>query len=335
MVTASNLAEFREHALAVLGGINRNLVTDEDFADADSTVKWCKTVEDKLESAKAGVLTQMADVDTVCRTIDDIAAETRRVRLELDRLVKAEKDRRKSEIVAAGVDAVRAHYASINATLGEHAILAPQTLTLDIGGAIKNLRTLSSIKDAVDSAVANAQIAASQRADGVRASVTAYTDAAKDHYFLFPDAVALCGQKSADDLRNLVATRIAEHKSREEARAAAEHTVQQNTTRAVEAEQQSSAVGGGMDDSTGALRAAGEPGMVIAKPPTSSARVKLGELNARIAPLSITADGLAQLGFRSVGNERAAKLYAESDWPAICNALSALIARAANAKVAA
>jgi len=64
-------------------------------------------------------------------------------------------------------------------------------------------------------------------------------------------------------------------------------------------------------------------------------RIKLGEINARIAPLSITADGLAQLGIQSVGNERSAKLYDNNDWPAICDAIIALVSRAAVQKEAA
>lgn len=53
----------------------------------------------------------------------------------------------------------------------------------------------------------------------------------------------------------------------------------------------------------------------------TGARIKLGEINSRIAPLSITADGLAELGFPHVATDKAAKLYRESDWPAICEAL--------------
>jgi len=45
--------------------------------------------------------------------------------------------------------------------------------------------------------------------------------------------------------------------------------------------------------------------------------VKLGEINAAIAPLSISADGLAQLGFKPTGNDRAAKLYRADDFPRI------------------
>src|SRR3546814_11483667 len=59
------------------------------------------------------------------------------------------------------------------------------------------------------------------------------------------------------------------------------------------------------------------------------ARIKLGDINARIAPLSINAQGLAELGFQPAGMEGAAKLYAESDFAGICNVLSARLQRAA------
>ena len=39
-VTASNLAEFKQTALAAIRSVNRDLKTDQDFADADKAVKW-------------------------------------------------------------------------------------------------------------------------------------------------------------------------------------------------------------------------------------------------------------------------------------------------------
>lgn len=221
MVTASNMAEFREHAMAVLGQINRDLQTDEDFVNAESTVKWCSGVEERLSAAKANVLAQMADVDAVCRTIDDVTAETRRIRLELDKLVKAEKENRKAQIVSDGVQAVRDHYSEMAASLGAHAIGVPASMTSDIGAAIKGLKTLASMREKVDAAVANAKIAASQKADSIRANI-AVLDASAEHAHLFPDRVSLCATKQPDDLRNLIAARIAEHKAREEAKLEAE-----------------------------------------------------------------------------------------------------------------
>jgi len=53
----------------------------------------------------------------------------------------------------------------------------------------------------------------------------------------------------------------------------------------------------------------------------TSARIKLGDLNARIAPLSITDDGLALLGFPVVETQQNAKLYRLADVPNILAAM--------------
>ena len=219
MVTSSNLAEYKAHALAVLGNINRDLQTDDDFADAEATVKWCKGVEDRLEATKSSVLGQMADVDAVCRTLDDVAAETRRIRLDLDKLVKAEKDNRKAEIVRDGVVAVQKHYAEINTTMGEHAISLPPSLNFEIANTIKGLKTLSSIREKISTAVASAKIDASERAERVRKNVATLASLREDlRASLFPDRVQLCATKDPEDLRNLFKARIAEHDRREEER---------------------------------------------------------------------------------------------------------------------
>ena len=325
MVTASNLAEFREHALAVLGGINRTLVTDEDFANAESTVKWCAGVEDRLAAAKSNVLGQMADVDAVCRTIDDVAAETRRIRLELDRLVKAEKESRRAALVSAGLDAVRAHYAEINATLGEHAIAAPATLWNDIGSAIKGLKTLASMRDRIDAAVAAAKIDASQRAQRVFECLGVLS-AFGQHAHLFPDRVWLCANKLPDDLANLIAARIADHQRREEQRIReAEERGRQIAESAAQREAEASARP--LTDIHGIVAGA-QPSAAKSKPVASGSRIKLGDINAAIAPLSITADGLAQLGFPHVATDKAAKLYDEANFEPILSALAKVIARA-------
>ncbi len=346
-VLASNLDAFKAGAEAFIARLPKpdELQTDQDFADADAAVKACAEAESRIKAAKDAAQAQMADVDAAFRLADAITESIRTARLALDKAVKSEKEVRKAQIVDRGRLAVVDHYAIINATLGKHAIHPPQSLQLNIGAAIKGLRTIASITDAVDTAVASAKIEASQRAECVRACMAVLDAApAADHPALFPDRVALCAEKTADDLRNLVAARIAEHEKREAARLeqererirkeeaeklAREQAGTQNTTRAVEAEQQSPAAGRGMGDSTRELRAAGEPGIGIAKPTSPVARIKLGDINARIAPLSITADGLAQLGFRAVGTSGAAKLYSESDWPAICAALAKVIESAA------
>lgn len=326
LVTASNLAEFRAHASEVLGKINRVLVTDEDFATAESTVKWCSAVEDRLAATKANVIAQISDVEAVCRTIEDVSAETRRIRLELDRLVRAEKESRKAELVRAGVDAVWAHYREINATLGEHALQVPQSMQREIGESIKGLKTLASMRDKIDAAVANAKISASQQAEKVRANVAILAEI--DHPMLFADRVALCATKAPDDLRRLAQARVAEHKEREERR---------ERLRAEEAArvELDGRIARQYDKDMEIALAQDEVAAAVVQnhfPDASKmagARIRLGEINALIAPLSISAEGLAQLGFNPVATDKAAKLYDAAKFEAIKASLSGVISRAA------
>lgn len=357
MVKASNLAEFKEHALAVLGDINRTLVTDEDFANAAETVKWCEGVEEKLALTKDQVLGQTADIAAVFATMDEVSAETRRIRLELDKLVKSEKERRRSEIVAEAVKGVHAHYDAINASLGEHAIRPAPGLTQIVGEAIKGKKTLTTIREAAEGRAATLKIEASQFADRVRANIAVLAEH-PDHAHLFADRVTLCANKATEDLRNLVAARIAEaaqqeaarvERIREEERRKLEHERAAEEAAAAERERLAAAptaadpepepVKSSAPASTVAplrsveadLRAMEDPLPFETASATGPRRtVKLGDINARIAPLSITAEGLERIGFKPVGTERAAKLYAESDLIAIYRGMYAVIQNAVN-----
>ncbi|PPU32118.1 YqaJ viral recombinase family protein [Xanthomonas sp. CFBP 7912] len=364
MVTASNLAEFKASAMAVLSGINRELQTDDDFANAEQTVKWCKGVEERLEATKQQILGQTADIDAVFRTMDDVAAEARRVRLELDKLVKVEKDNRRTQIVANGVQAVRDHYASINAGLDAHALAVPASLAADIGAVIKGKKSISSMQDAVGTAAANAKIAASQQAERVRANVRVLEMEMGTFAGLFHDRVQLCATKSPEDLRNLITARITEQKrvdeqrmeaqrekirQEEAAKLAREQQEREEAQRRADAQAEAARVAAAAPAPTpeaapapaavsapvAAAPAALSPALAqaaksLATPaPAQVVRIKLGDINAKIAPLTITADGLTQLGFLPVTIERASKLYDAAQLPAMFAAMQQVFARAA------
>lgn len=218
MVTASNLADYKAHALAVFAGINRELKTDQQFADADKVVKWCSDVEARLAAAKQHALSQTESIDALFRTIDDISAEARRVRLELDKLVKARKDAVRLEIVQAGAQALFDHITALNTRLGKPYM---PLVTADFAGAIKGKRTIDSLNDAVDTLLANTKIEASATADRIQANLATLRELAADHAFLFSDAAQIV-LKQPDDLTMLVKLRIAEHQQKEAARIEAE-----------------------------------------------------------------------------------------------------------------
>lgn len=232
MVTASNLAEYREHALAVLGDINRDLKTDQDFATAESTVKWCGDIESRLKAAKQHTLGQTASIDEVFRVMDDIGAEVRRVRLELDGLVKARKDQIRIEMVQAGQKALADHIAALNASLGKPYM--PQ-VAADFAGAIKGKRTIDSLRNAIDTTLANAKIEADAIGRRISTNLNTLRDLAADHKALFPDTAQIV-LKQPEDLTSLVKTRIAEHQAEIALQVQAEREAQERREAAARAE---------------------------------------------------------------------------------------------------
>jgi predicted phage-related endonuclease len=239
MVTASNLAEFKEHALTVFGNINRELTTDQEFADAEKTIKWCSEVESRLVAAKEHALSQTQSIDMMFKMVDDIVAESKAVRLALDKLVTRRKVEVKESILAEGKGAYREHIDGLIVETGGAWIALPAP---DFVGAAKGKRTLSSMKDAVDTVLANAKIEADASAKRIRAALACIKDGGAGFEFLFADRMTLIS-KPIDDLQLVVKTRIAEHQAAEAARQEAERTRIQEEERVkaeakVQAEQQ-------------------------------------------------------------------------------------------------
>jgi hypothetical protein len=170
-VTASNLAEFKQTALAAIRSVNRDLKTDADFADAEKAVKWCSDVESRLKAAKEHALSQTASIDALFKTIDDIGAEAKRVRLDLDKLVTRRKDECKASAVSDARAALQAHVDLLNAELAPMRLLP---VAVDFAGAIKGLRSIASMQDALDTALAQGKIAADNQARGIRANVATF-----------------------------------------------------------------------------------------------------------------------------------------------------------------
>lgn len=340
-VLASNLDAFKADAEAFIARLPKpsELQTDQDFADGEAAVKACAEAESRIKAAREAALAQMADVDSLLRTAQDISETIRAARLALERAVKAEKENRRAEIVQRASEAYRQHVEALKAeTKGVWLPLAAP----DFAGAIKGKKSLSSMKDAVDTVLAQAKIAANESAAHIRAALALLTEETAEHKHLFPDYLTFIG-KPLDDIRALVRGRIAEHKAAEEAKAEqlrekirreeAEKLAAEQRAKDAEAEK-------AKQQDTTPVAEVSEPAPTPAPiAPVAAdrpgARIKLGDINARIAPLSITAEGLASLGFQPVGQERAAKLYAEADFPRMCASLTELLRAASLSRKAA
>lgn len=332
----SNLPLFGTALRAFIDKLPAKPSTDQEFADTEVACTALKRAEDALEAAESNALASMADVEAMRRMVADYRNLARTTRLLYENLVKRRKEEIRSEIVAGGVAALRDWIADLNKGLGKPYMPA---IPADFGGVIKNKRTVDSIRNAVNTELARAKIAAQDACNKIQTNLNYLREHAKEHAFLFADTGTIV-LKASDDFQTLVNARIAAHKAEQEKRLEDERA-------AIRAEEQAKAEREAREklaaeqDATAKAAAPAQviappapaavapaPARVIAMPARAPAadpgkRIKLGEINTLIAPLSITADGMASLGFDFIqdANARSARLYLESDLPRVYAAM--------------
>lgn len=299
-VITSNLPAFKAAAERFIADIKTDLQTDEDFANAAATVTFCETTEKKLEAAKEAALSQTASIDELMRTVDHIKAQLRDKRLALDKLVESRKKQIKEIAVAERRQKYLDHVAALNTELGEVTIVAPAP---DFVGAIKGLKTIASLYDKLDTALANGKIAADAAAKDLRTKLEWYKPHA-EHAFLFRDLQTLI-QKPTEDFQLAVTTRIEQHKQAEAEKVKAAPIPAPAAVAPAPIAAKSVQVAAPWAGAT----------------PTGTPTLRLGQINERLAPIALSAEGLATLGFKHAATDKAAKLYQEEIFPQICAAL--------------
>lgn len=295
-VANSNLPAFKAAAEQFIANIKTDLQTDQDFADAEATVKFCDKAEKDLELTKSAAIAQTASIDDLMRTIDFIKEQLRSKRLMLEKLVATKKTAIKEKILADAKLAFGEHVASLEAEIKPIRLVYAQP---DFAGAAKNKRTLASLHDAVDSELANAKIATNATAADVRAKLAWCQTNAEGYGFLFMDMQQIIG-KPMDDLQLLVNTRIADHKrveaekaeaiikriqAEEEAKAAAKAKAEQEAQKVIddaafiELERKRNAVGEEIEAEKQRQIAAGDPGQLAVIAHKSEQRFTAGIAN--------------------------------------------------------
>ena len=305
-VLTSNLPAFKAAAEKFIAGIKMDLATDEDFANGDATVKFCDAKEKEITIAMDAAIAQMASIDELMRTGNYVKDQLRTKRLALSRQIETRKTQIKENAVSERRQKYTDHVAALNTELGDVSIVVPSP---DFAGAIKGLKTIVSTNDKLDTALANGKIAADAAAKDLRAKLDWYKTH-DDHAFLFRDLQTLI-QKPVEDFQLAVTTRIEAHKQAEEKR----KTDEAEKVKAIAPVVQSAPIA--------------EPAKQVAAPwaapavstPKGVPTLRLGVINERLAPIALTAEGLATLGFKHSATDKAAKLYHEADFEPICAAL--------------
>jgi putative phage-type endonuclease len=333
-VTASNIEEFKAVALGRIHEVNTTLETDQDFADADLSVKWCEDVESRVAAAKDHALSQSADVYAVLKALDDIKAEAARVRIDLEKKVTARKTSLKTDIVVAGRTALVDHIAALNTGLGAAWVVMTATTAAEFTEAIKNKRSFDSMRTAVDAVLTRHKIAATQDAERFKVNRARLNVDGRDWFSLFPDFTSV-GAKAAEDFEALAQLRInkqleEERKAKEakEARGAAEAAAA--AAAATPAPAPVPAVEAPAPAPAPMFAAVASVSRPVSRPVAAPAanepaNLKLGTICERLG-FTMTALFVAEsLGVQPAATDKSAKLYRESDYSRICTALVAHI----------
>ena len=307
-VSSSNLPAFKARAVEVFRGIKTELQTDEDFADAEKTVKWCKDIELRLDCAKRDALAQTSSIDELFAAIDEIAAEARKTRLTLEKAVKTKKEEVKDGMVAAAILAFKAHVDVLERGLIDGAKIRHSS---DFRGAIAGLKSVKSIKDRLDTYLAFAKVDANEEQARICDNTRFALAAIAGRKMLFPDIQSLVMTDIAE-LKGVIDKRIAAAEAAEVAAAAevAKSVPELGTEALADVPSATQWV----DDLSGDA-----DGLSDDLPPSMTLTALCGRLG-----FTVTADFMAVLGFEAT-KSKASRLYHERDFGRICDAIIAHI----------
>ncbi len=367
-VFEQRLRHFLEHKLI------REPKSDQDFADLDLQIKAMKQAREALKAAETQMLAQVQPVDQAKKTKDMLDSLLQQNCSMAERLLKDEKERRREQIVAVGVKGLADHIAALNLRLGKAYMPAiPADFSGCIRG-LKSLASMedkvatllanskieaNAIADRIDANLKHLREAAAdfkqlfpdtgvivlKQPDDLQALVAARIGEhrAAEERRLEAERTRIRAEEEARAQRQLQEREAAERRQREETEAAARRQEQERLQREEQQRQQAAAPAPTVQLVQPALVPAAAPAdnvVSISRPaptpaPPPAATLRLGEIQRRIAPLSIDDAGLTELGFPPADRQGSAKLRHEHQFPAICDALIAHLTAARDQRQAA
>lgn len=367
LTIAGNLPAFGEALRGFIELIPTRPATDQEFADAEAACKALKKAEDALAQAEDSALAQISDVEVMRRTVADLKNLARTTRLATEKLVAAEKEARKLALVQETQAAMTEHILELNRELASHgAGHLPAPGAGSFAPCIKGLKSLDSMADKLRAELLTRKTEADATAQRLRENRASLRREDGDWIALFADFVQV-GTKSHEDFAALAELRIGKHKQAEAARLEAERARIEAEAKAkaereaaakleedrrrleseqraaaeaersrIRAEEQAKFQAEQADHATAVKEAAqreldrlAQASAANAEQRKSAPTLTLWQINSYLAPVSINAAGLAELGFNPVATEKAAKLYAAADFPIICAAIARHVAEVA------
>ncbi len=221
-IISQNVADFATQVKTYLAGINTVLKTDDDFAQAEADCKDLKAIEDNTRAAIKAVLEGNADVAQLVATAEASAEELRTTRLQLEKLVKAQKAQVRADIIARTKNAIHAQIDVADETIRPALRKVLRVAELDgiLDEAAKGKKTLDGLEKSCASVLADWTALIQKSADYL---AKRYAHIPADRLHLFPDLADVLAINSG--FEETIAARIAaddERQAAERARIEAE-----------------------------------------------------------------------------------------------------------------
>lgn len=187
-VVKSNLSDYEKKVNGWIDSINKELVTDEHFAQADQDVKAAKDIEAKLHNTRQEALSQLGDVFDLMTTLEQWQERIRQqVRLPLEKLIKEEKENRKSEVVNKAVTDIEE---AISASPVAHLVNVNRVA---INEATKRKKSIEKMKEAIEQVVGEQVQEINKLAARYEHNFKAIEKIETEYPGLFPDKKTVAG----------------------------------------------------------------------------------------------------------------------------------------------
>ena len=205
-IISQNVADFAPQVKTHLAGINTVLKTDDDFAQAEADCKDLKAIEDNTRAAIKAVLEGNADVAQLVATAEASAEELRTTRLQLEKLVKAQKAQVRADIIARTKNAIHAQLDVADETIRPALRKVLRVAELDgiLDEAAKGKKTLAGLEKGCATVLADWTALIQKSADYL---AKRYAHIPADRLHLFADLADVLAMNSG--FEETVAARIA------------------------------------------------------------------------------------------------------------------------------
>jgi len=216
-IVESNFQAFKDQFIIEIKAANKELKTDEDFAEAAERVKAFKGAEKMLQEAKKAALDDTVDIRQLFAAIDELDLELKTTRLALDKQIIAEKEKRKKEVVDKGIESARA---AIKDFVKETPAIG-FLYNLDASrfdAAVKGKRSVESMESAVEETALLIVYELEELREAVRQNTEIIAEAGEDYSALFQDRKNLLAM-GENELRSTIEARIANYKLEEKRKA--------------------------------------------------------------------------------------------------------------------